>query len=75
MSEPKFPILFRTLEGGIVTLDCVSEYSFVAGCDPCGASTSSNVESARTWANTHAGQCRAIPQAVQATIPAGGGAT
>lgn len=73
MAEPKFPIIFRTLEDGIVTLDCVSEYSFVAGCDPCGDSSTGNLNAVRTWANTHAGECRAIPRIVQVPERRAGG--
>lgn len=56
------PILFRTLEGGIVTISGAHDYTFVADCDPCGASETGHIENVRPWANTHAGQCRAIPR-------------
>lgn len=61
MTTPTIPILFRTLEGGVVTLDRDGEYAFIADCRPCGDSRTDNIRDARTWANTHSGGCRALP--------------
>jgi hypothetical protein len=62
MTEPKFPILFRTLFDGIVVLDREGDFKFVASCDPCFEGSTGGLEAVRTWANTHAGICRAVPR-------------
>lgn len=66
MTMPDFPIGFRTLEGGVVTLKQESKFSFPAHCGCCGESKTGELPVTRAWANTHAGECRAIPQTGQA---------
>jgi hypothetical protein len=66
VKTPAFPIHYRTLENGVVTLDQESEYAYTARCGSCGDTKSDNIRDTRAWANTHAGQCRAIPQTGQA---------
>lgn len=67
MTTLNLPVHFRTLEGGIVTFNRESGSTYAGHCEPCGDYWSGGLRTTRTWANTHAGQCRAIPKAVAAT--------